>query len=98
METGSDLCPPGAALAPDFPFEFPDVFSTEFDSCRRSCRENVALSERREQNTNSPIRGCCHNVFQFNDLQSREFRRRLELFVEGVAAWEPHVTHLLVAA
>jgi hypothetical protein len=29
---------------------------------------------------------------------SREFRRRLELFVEGVAGWEPHATHLLVAA
>ncbi len=59
------------ALAPDFPLEFPDVFSREFDSCRRSCRENVALCERREQNTNSPIWGDCRNVFQFNDLGSR---------------------------
>jgi hypothetical protein len=29
---------------------------------------------------------------------SREFRRRIELFVEGVATWEPHGTHLLSAA
>lgn len=30
--------------------------------------------------------------------KSREFRRRLELFVEGVAGWEPHITHLMTAA
>jgi len=38
------------------------------------------------------------SVVNLNPAKSREFRRRLVLFVEGVAAWEPHVTHLLAAA
>jgi hypothetical protein len=30
--------------------------------------------------------------------ESREFRRSLELFVEGVAAWEPSIPTMLEAA
>jgi hypothetical protein len=46
----------------------------------------------------NPIKKVSRNSLLRMTLLSREFRTRLELFLAGVAAFEPHIIRLLLAA